>query len=134
MREKIRNIFWQLKLNTGAYTFEYFLIQGDSLKPHDGMKFTTKDQDNDTFGKNCAVLFKGAWWFHYCIDSNLNGPYHKSSVKSATSVVWYKFGKFWVSLRKTKMMIRSKAWCLNLDWNKIKSCIKFGSFLFQSCN
>ena len=88
------------------------LIQGDSLTVHNWMKFTTKDQDNNTRNKNCVVEFKGGWWFYGCLDCNLNGPYHKSTVKSAIAVGWYKFGNIWISLRNTTMMIRSKAWCL----------------------
>ena len=85
------------------------LIQGDSLQHHNGMKFSTKDLDNDTWGKNCAVEFKGGWWFYGCIDCNLNGPYHKSAVKSPVVVGWYKFGNEWTSLKSAKMMIRPNA-------------------------
>ena len=73
------------------------------------MKFTTKDQDNDTWGKNCAVEHKGAWWFVACMHSDLNGPYHKSAVKSANVVGWYKFGNEWISLKSARMMIRPNA-------------------------
>ena len=85
------------------------LIQGDSLAVQNGMKFTTKDQDNDTWGKNCAVEHKGAWWFVACMHSDLNGPYHKSAVKSANVVGWYKFGNEWISLKSARMMIRPNA-------------------------
>ena len=84
-------------------------IQGDSLRVHNGMKFTTKDQDNDTWGKNCAVEYKGAWWFVDCMHSDLNGPYHKSAVKSYAIVGWYDFGNIWISLKSARMMVRSKA-------------------------
>ena len=73
------------------------------------MKFTTKDKDNDVYGKNCAVEFKGGWWFYGCIDCNLNGPYHKSAVKSAIAVGWYKFENEWITLKSAKMMIRPSA-------------------------
>ena len=87
----------------------FSLIQGDSLAVHNGMKFTTKDQDNDTWGKNCAVKCKGAWWFVDCMHSDLNGPYHKSAVKSKSVVSWYKLGNEWISLKSAKMMIRPNA-------------------------
>ena len=92
-------------------------IQGDSLQGHNGMKFTTKDKDNDTAVKNCAVLAKGDWWFNGCMSCDLNGPYHKSAVKSTIVVGWSSFGREWISLKSARMMIRSKAWCLNLYGN-----------------
>ena len=74
------------------------------------MKFTTKDQDNDTWGKNCAVYYTtGGWWFYDCHSCNLNGPYHKSAVKSHNSVSWYTFGNAWDSLKSATMIVRSKA-------------------------
>ena len=42
---------------------------------HDGQQFTTIDNDNDNYGQNCAVRFKGAWWHKSCHFANLNGEY-----------------------------------------------------------
>ena len=35
---------------------------GDSMGGHKGMKFTTRDKDNDVYGGNCASLYTGGWW------------------------------------------------------------------------
>ncbi|XP_049606488.1 fibrinogen C domain-containing protein 1-like [Syngnathus scovelli] len=49
---------------------------GDGLAYHYGMKFTTKDRDQDKWeGGNCAYKVKGAWWYDSCYKSNLNGVY-----------------------------------------------------------
>ncbi|XP_065830597.1 ficolin-2-like isoform X2 [Oscarella lobularis] len=50
----------------------------DSLGWHNGMKFSTKDQDNDNFKGNCAVSYLGSWWFDECYVSNLNGYQYTS--------------------------------------------------------
>lgn len=40
---------------------------GDSFSYHRTRKFSTKDQDNDNNPTaNCAVDYKGAWWFDNC--------------------------------------------------------------------
>ena len=46
---------------------------GDAMKGHNGQPFSTFDQDNDDRGTDCAVTYKGAWWYVGCHDSNLNG-------------------------------------------------------------
>jgi len=33
---------------------------------HDGMKFTTYDQDNDNYEYNCADDRGGGWWYNEC--------------------------------------------------------------------
>ena len=40
-----------------------------------GMGFTAKDHDIDNHNSNCAVTFKGAWWYNGCLHINPNGQY-----------------------------------------------------------
>lgn len=41
---------------------------GDKLSYHNGRKFTTKDRDNDEADYNCAVKYRGAWWYKTCYE------------------------------------------------------------------
>jgi ficolin len=85
-----------------------FYIVGDSLGYHNSMKFTTKDQDNDSWGKSCAADHdKGAWWYRDCSHSNLNGLYANSPVSGVKTMNWYHFGNKREALRRASMMIRS---------------------------
>lgn len=54
------------------------LITGDSLSYHQGRPFSTKDRDNDIAVTNCALSYKGAWWYKNCHRANLNGKYGES--------------------------------------------------------
>ena len=85
---------------------------GDSLAVHRGMPFTTRDQDNDKGhdnhgGLNCAIKFKGAWWYKNCHRSNLNGLYLRGSHSSfADGVNWKDWKGHYYSLKRTEMKIR----------------------------
>ncbi|CAH3133386.1 unnamed protein product [Pocillopora meandrina] len=83
---------------------------GDSLAFHRGMPFTTRDQENnDHVDHNCAIKFKGAWWYRGCHRSNLNclylRGYHSSS---GDGVNWFQWKGYHYSLKRTEMKIRPK--------------------------
>ena len=44
----------------------------DKSRPHNGMKFTTPDSDNDKWNGNCAVADKSGWWYSTCYRININ--------------------------------------------------------------
>ncbi|CAG2237648.1 unnamed protein product [Mytilus edulis] len=105
------------KFNVGVEGTEYLLsisdyhgTAGDSMKdsagqPMNGMKFTTRDKDNDIeyHNTNCAVRKKGGWWYASCTYSNINGIYKEE--ESADSNHWYTFDVR-KGLRKTKIMTK----------------------------
>nr|XP_058940533.1 ficolin-2-like [Pocillopora verrucosa] len=92
------------KLNLGSYSGN----SGDSLTFHRGMPFTTRDQENDDHvDHNCAIKFKGAWWYSKCHRSNLNGLYHRGNHSSyADGVNWKDWKGYHYSLKRTEMKIR----------------------------
>ncbi|PFX22861.1 Tenascin-R [Stylophora pistillata] len=80
---------------------------GDSLCAHRGFPFTTKDRDNDNWGRNCAVRYKGAWWYKSCHGSNLNGVYHCEKHSSyADGVNWRQWKGYHYSAKRAEMKIR----------------------------
>ncbi|GBO21995.1 Techylectin-5A, partial [Araneus ventricosus] len=83
---------------------------GDSMSERqNNQKFTTKDQDNDSHAENCAIKYKGAWWYGRCHLSNLNGVYYRGAHESsADGVNWYTFKSHNESLDTTEMKIRPK--------------------------
>ncbi|XP_046574987.1 fibrinogen C domain-containing protein 1-like [Haliotis rubra] len=55
---------------------------GDPLTAHNRMRFTAKNLDLDTHKTaNCAVSYRGAWWYKACHSSNLNGIYNDTTTK-----------------------------------------------------
>jgi hypothetical protein len=95
---------------------------GDALSKHNGMKFSTKDVDNDEVGAHikqfktwdgsCAKRFNGAWWFYKCYQSNLNGVYYRSGGevpgKKFDGVAWKPWKGPKYSLKRVEMKIRPK--------------------------
>jgi ficolin len=82
-------------------------IHSDSLSMHNGYAFSTKDRDNDIWSSNCAVAYKGGWWYHKCYSSNLNGGYLNGQHTShADGIEWYQFKGHFYSLKTTSMMIK----------------------------
>ena len=100
--------------NIGDSSTEYTLTvsgysgtAGDTMTNSNNMKFTTRDNDNDQYGSNCATSAEGAWWYSECsTDANLNGVYHDSAVSSNNSVSWYQWKNNTESLQFVEIKIR----------------------------
>ena len=67
---------------------DYSGTAGDSLEYHNGYKFSTKDNDNDSSSGSCSLSYKGAWWYYKCYDSSLNGVY---SARDTTGINWWRW-------------------------------------------
>ncbi|XP_072331721.1 tenascin-X-like isoform X3 [Scyliorhinus torazame] len=77
---------------------------GDSLSYHHGSNFTTLDSDNDEALTNCAVSYRGGWWYKNCHRVNLNGEY--GNHRDHQGVNWYGWKGFEFSIPFTEMKMR----------------------------
>ncbi|KAL0191182.1 hypothetical protein M9458_013880, partial [Cirrhinus mrigala] len=75
----------------------------DAMSNHTGMKFSTKDRDNDNHDEsNCARNYTGGWWFDACGDTNLNGRY----ALMRKGIYWRPAKGSSYTLKSTKITIR----------------------------
>ncbi|KAM9776007.1 uncharacterized protein ACBT44_001176 isoform 2-T2 [Syngnathus typhle] len=82
---------------------------GDQFTYHSGMKFSTKDRDQDNWANNCAIDRNSAWWYHSCAYCNLNGLYKATGTCGYTNAVWYDLGpSLYTCLRFVEMKIRPR--------------------------
>ena len=100
-------------LTLGAYSGTIGEDKTTGLTVSNGMKFSTKDNDNDQDPTgSCSVRHHGAWWYKRCHRSNLNGRWADKSYPALTGVAWCKggtFSKCWVYPTFTEMKIRQVA-------------------------
>ncbi|VDI61689.1 Hypothetical predicted protein [Mytilus galloprovincialis] len=75
------------KLTVGDYSGN----AGDRFGIHNGMKFTTIDQDNDLYYSNCADNNKGSWWYNKCSHCDLTRsnakPYWRTVVSKPVMMI-----------------------------------------------
>ena len=87
-------------LSAGGYSGD----AGDSLTYHSGSAFSTRDADRDSWSSHCAQSFTGAWWYHSCHYSNLNGMWGNTSY--AQGPVWYHWLGHYAPMTFTQMAMR----------------------------
>ena len=96
------------QLNIGGYSGNAGNSMIHSTWGTNGMKFTTKDQDNDIKSShNCAAQYKGAWWYNRCHRANLNGLYLSGThTTSADGVNWGEWRGHRYSLKISEMKLK----------------------------
>ena len=91
----------QYKLTVGSFSG----TAGDSFSYHNGMRFSTKERDNDLNGGHCALIYSSGWWFNSCHYANLNGLY-LGNVFESKGVAWYRWKVNNLSMKSAQMKIR----------------------------
>ncbi|XP_071130669.1 microfibril-associated glycoprotein 4-like [Mytilus edulis] len=86
----------------------YYGTAGNSLKHHNAISFSTRDNDNDSSPSgSCTDYFLGGWWYNLCATSNLNGVYFiKTPDKEHRGVYWRTWKGMNYSLKNSVMMLR----------------------------
>ena len=84
---------------------------GDSLEPHNNMKFSTKDEVNDVFHRNCAYVSGGyGCWYSGCYESILTHMcYDDKNHRYKPAPQWYYLFNSYTNLKNVKMMYREKS-------------------------
>ncbi|NWV03090.1 TENR protein, partial [Ptilonorhynchus violaceus] len=77
---------------------------GDSMTYHNGRSFSTFDKDNDSAITNCALSYKGAFWYKNCHRVNLMGRYGDNS--HSQGVNWFHWKGHEYSIEFAEMKLR----------------------------
>ncbi|XP_049460144.1 tenascin isoform X2 [Epinephelus fuscoguttatus] len=88
------------KIYIGAYSG----TAGDSMMYHQGRPFSTYDNDNDIAVTNCALSYKGAFWYKNCHRVNLMGKYGDNS--HSKGINWFHWKGHEHSIEFAEMKIR----------------------------
>ncbi|XP_030227142.1 LOW QUALITY PROTEIN: tenascin-like [Gadus morhua] len=88
------------KVHVGGYSG----TAGDSMIYHHGRPFSTYDNDNDIAVTNCALSYKGAFWYKNCHRVNLMGRYGDNS--HSKGVNWFHWKGHEHSIEFAEMKIR----------------------------
>ncbi|KAL7839873.1 hypothetical protein SRHO_G00265310 [Serrasalmus rhombeus] len=88
------------KVHVGGYSG----TAGDSMTYHNGRPFSTFDHDNDIAVTNCALSYKGAFWYKNCHRVNIMGRYGDNS--HSKGVNWFHWKGHEHSIEFAEMKIR----------------------------
>uniref|UniRef100_A0A8C2JEN4 Tenascin C n=1 Tax=Cyprinus carpio TaxID=7962 RepID=A0A8C2JEN4_CYPCA len=88
------------KVHVGGYSG----TAGDSMTYHHGRPFSTYDNDHDIAVTNCALSYKGAFWYKNCHRVNIMGRYGDNS--HSKGVNWFHWKGHEHSIEFAEMKIR----------------------------
>ncbi|XP_039722716.1 tenascin isoform X11 [Pteropus medius] len=77
---------------------------GDSMAYHNGRPFSTFDKDTDSAITNCALSYKGAFWYKNCHRVNLMGRYGDNN--HSQGVNWFHWKGHEYSIQFAEMKVR----------------------------
>ena len=94
------------QLTISGYSSSSSETGGDPFAFHNGSKFSTPDQDNDSGSGHCASNIGGGWWYSACYHVYLNGIYqYDTGPASALRMRFLPSDVMFEPLRKVSMKI-----------------------------
>ncbi|NWI09187.1 FIBG protein, partial [Crypturellus soui] len=94
--------------------FDFGSVSDKASTYHNGMQFSTYDNDNDRFEGNCAAEDGSGWWMNKCHAGHLNGKYYIDGVYTSedagpagydNGIIWVTWRSQWYSMKKSAMKI-----------------------------
>ncbi|NXE50763.1 FIBG protein, partial [Casuarius casuarius] len=94
--------------------FDFGAVSDKASTYHNGMQFSTYDNDNDKFEGNCAAEDGSGWWMNRCHAGHLNGKYYIDGEYTSedagpagydNGIIWVTWRSQWYSMKKTAMKI-----------------------------
>nr|XP_033816344.1 tenascin isoform X2 [Geotrypetes seraphini] len=91
---------------------------GDSMTYHTGRPFSTYDKDHDSAITNCALSYKGAFWYKNCHRVNLMGRY--GDKRHSQGINWFHWKGHEYSVESAEMKLRPASF-RNLEGRRRRS-------------
>ena len=83
----------------------------DDFNLNNGMKFSTKDKDQDNGGGECASKFDGGWWYTDCFNAKFTGSDFDETHEMGQGIHWDSLISADNSMKKVSMKLRQKTNC-----------------------
>merc|ERR1712061_579250 len=77
------------RLTVGSFNEAESTLGDSMISKHNGMKFSTKDRDQDVGSGNCAASQTGGWWWNNCGRAHLTGQHTDRRRQDSHKPIYY---------------------------------------------
>jgi len=79
-------------LTVGGFNDALSTLGDGMTRDNNGMKFSTKDRDQDRSPGNCAQMYTGGWWYNHCTSAHLTGMHTETRSQIGSKQIFYYYG------------------------------------------